>query len=230
MKPMALLEVICLHEHDAKRAAAGGADRIELVGTMDDGGLAPSPELLARTLSAVHIPVRPMLRLGGFRADSRRRDEILRLASVYRDLGADGPVLGFLDEATGVDVETVIELTEGCQRWTFHRAIDNSLEPDKAWAQLLGLHGLDQVLTAGSPRGVEHGLDDLIARASADPRVADLMMVGGGLRAEHVPWLYRAGVRAFHIGSPARPQGSWKAWVDADLVRSWRDLLDRLAG
>lgn len=49
MKPMALLEVICLHEHDAKRAAAGGADRIELVGTMDDGGLAPSPELLART-------------------------------------------------------------------------------------------------------------------------------------------------------------------------------------
>ena len=231
MKPMALLEVICLHEHDAKRAAAGGADRIELVGTMDDGGLAPSPELLARTLSAVHIPVRPMLRLdGGFRADPRRRDEILRLASAYRDLGADGPVLGFLDEATGVDVETVIELTEGCQRWTFHRAIDNCLEPDKAWAQLLGLHGLDQVLTAGSPRGVEHGLDDLIARASADPRIADLIMAGGGLRAEHVPWLYRAGVRAFHIGGPARPQGSWNAWVDADLVRSWRDLLDRLAG
>ena len=91
---MALLEVICLHEHDAKRAAAGGADRIELVGTMDDGGLAPSPELLARTLSAVHIPVRPMLRLdGGFRADPRRRDEILRLASAYRDLGANGCLL-----------------------------------------------------------------------------------------------------------------------------------------
>jgi len=104
------------------------------------------------------------------------------------------------------------------------------LEPDKAWVQLLGLPGLDQVLTAGSPRGVEHGLDDLIARAKTDPRVADLIMAGGGLRAEHVPWLYRAGIRAFHIGSPARPQGSWKAWVDADLVRSWRDLLDRLAG
>ncbi|MDU5026516.1 MAG: copper homeostasis protein CutC, partial [Cutibacterium avidum] len=26
------------------------------------------------------------------------------------------------------------------------------------------------------------------------------------------------------------PQGSWKAWVDVDLVRSWRDLLDRLDG
>ncbi|MGK2309713.1 copper homeostasis protein CutC [Cutibacterium sp. V947] len=228
---MLLLEVICLHEHDAKRAAEGGADRVELVGTMDDEGLAPSPELLARTLSAVDIPVRPMLRLdGGFRADPRRQDEALRLASAYRDLGADGPVLGFLDPATGVDVKTVTELTAGYQHWTFHRAIDNSLEPDKAWAQLLGLPALDQVLTAGSPRGVEHGIDDLIARAKADPRVANLVMAGGGLRAEHVPWLYQAGIRAFHIGSPARPQGSWKAWVNADLVRSWRHLLDRLAG
>ena len=96
--------------------------------------------------------------------------------------------------------------------------------------QLLGLPGLDQVLTAGSPRGIEYGLDDLIARAEANPRVAELIMAGGGLRPEHVPWLYQAGVQAFHIGSPARPQGSWKAWIDADLVRSWRDLLDRLAG
>ena len=228
---MALLEVICLHEHDAKRAAEGGADRIELVGTMDNGGLAPSPELLARTLSAVDIPVRPMLRLdGGFRADPRHREEMLHLVRTYRDLGADGPALGFLDEATGVDVDTVMELSQGWPRWTFHRAIDNSLEPDKAWMQLLGFPGLDQVLTAGSPRGVGHGLDDLVARAEADPQVADLIMAGGGLRAEHVPWLYRAGIRAFHIGSPARPQGTWKAWVDPGLVRSWRDLLDYLAG
>ena len=123
-----------------------------------------------------------------------------------------------------------MELSQGWPRWTFHRAIDNSLEPDKAWVQLLGFPGLDQVLTAGSPRGVGHGLDDLVARAEADPQVADLIMAGGGLRAEHVPWLYRAGIRAFHIGSPARPQGTWKAWVDPGLVRSWRDLLDRLAG
>ena len=86
-----MLEVICLHENDAKRAAQGGADRIELVGTMDDDGLAPSPEVLARTLSAVDIPVRPMLRLdGGFRADPHRRDEMLHLVSTYRDLGAGG--------------------------------------------------------------------------------------------------------------------------------------------
>ena len=51
-------------------------------------------------------------------------------------------------------------------------------------------------------------------------------MAGGGLLPEHVPWLVRAGVRAFHIGSSARPLGSWKAYVDADLVRTWRRLID----
>ena len=51
-------------------------------------------------------------------------------------------------------------------------------------------------------------------------------MAGGGLKPEHVPWLVRAGVRAFHIGTPARPQGSYKAYVDAGLVHTWRTLID----
>ena len=51
-------------------------------------------------------------------------------------------------------------------------------------------------------------------------------MAGGGLRPEHVPWLARAGVTAFQIGRPARAQGSYKAYVDEGLVRSWRTLID----
>ena len=49
---------------------------------------------------------------------------------------------------------------------------------------------------------------------------------GGGLLAEHVPWLVRAGVRAFHVDEQVRPGGSRKAYVDAALTRSWRLLLD----
>ena len=52
-------------------------------------------------------------------------------------------------------------------------------------------------------------------------------MAGGGLRAEHVPWFVRAGVRQFHVATTARPGGSWdKAYVDAGHVRAWRMLLD----
>ena len=86
--------------------------------------------------------------------------------------------------------------------------------------------GLDTVLTAGSARGVADGLDDLVARARADEQARDLIMAGGDLLPEHIPWLVMAGVRAFQIGPAARPLGSTKAYVDADLVGTWRTLID----
>ena len=73
---------------------------------------------------------------------------------------------------------------------------------------------------------MEVGYDDLLATAESDPSIAARLMPGGGLAAEHVPWLVRQGVRAFHVGKQVRPGGSAKAYVDAGYVRSWRSLLD----
>ena len=225
---MSMLEVIALHAADAERAEAGGADRIELVGTMDDGGLSPEPLLVDKVRRATTIQLRPMVRLrDGFGTDGGEATRLRGLISSYVDAGADGVVMGFLDGHSRVDVEVATALIgDGDWPWTFHRAIDHCLDQDAAWKTLLTLPRLDQVLTAGSTRGVEHGLDDLVSRARGDGRMARVMMAGGGLHAEHVPWLVRAGVRAFHIGSPARPGGSWKAYVDSDLVGTWRTLVD----
>lgn len=223
-----LLEVIALHHSDAERAEAGGADRVELLGTMDEDGLAPEPRVVDRVRRATSIQVRPMVRLrGGFDTDGGEVTRLKGLISSYIDAGADGVVFGYLNGHGMPDTEVIGSLIEdGDWPWTFHRAIDYTLETDKAWRVLLTLPRLNQVLTAGSARGVDYGLDDLVHRATSDPDIARLIMAGGGLRAEHVPWLVRAGVRAFHIGSPARPQGSYKAYVDPDLVRTWRDLID----
>ncbi len=225
---MNMLEVIALHAADAERAEEGGADRIELVGSMDEGGLAPEPAIVDKVRRATSIQIRPMVRLRpGFGTDGGEAVRLKGLIASYLDAGADGVVLGFLDGHAAVDVEVMTELLEeGEWPWTFHRAIDNCLDQDTAWETLLTLPRLDQVLTAGSVRGVEHGLDDLINRARSDETIARLIMAGGGLKAEHVPWLVRAGVRSFHIGSPARPGGSWKAYVDVGLVRTWRALVD----
>lgn len=225
---MSMLEVIALHADDAQRAEEGGADRVELVGTMDEGGLSPEPALVDKVRRATSIQIRPMVRLrAGFGTDGGEAVRLKGLIGSYLDAGADGVVLGYLNGHAGVDTEVMTELV-GSEDWpwTFHRAIDNCLNQDEAWESIQTLPRLDQVLTAGSVRGVEHGLDDLIRRARTDPGAARLIMAGGGLQAEHVPWLVRAGVRAFHIGSPARPGGSWKAYVDVGLVRTWRALVD----
>lgn len=224
----ALLEVICLHDADARRAEEGGADRIELLGSLDDGGMSPEPSLVEKVRAAVGIDIRAMVRLRpGFGTDGGEFRRLQGLASAYRDAGADGVVFGFLNGYDEVDSEVCVALAEQLDcGWTFHRAVDQVLDSDRAWRVLPRLPHLDQVLTAGSARDVEHGLDDLVRRCSQDPEVARLVMAGGGLQAEHVPWLVRAGVRAFHIGRGARPLGQYKAYVDAPLVRTWRDLVD----
>lgn len=223
-----LLEVIALHPADAERAEAGGADRVEVCGSLDFGGLSPTPQVVAEIRRATSIAVRVMVRLrDGFSTDGGEAVRLRGLMSSYADAGADGMVLGFLNGLGEVDVPLVTELIgDQSWPWTFHRAIDATLETDHAWRALRELPRLDQVLTAGSARDVEHGLADLLSRAAADPWAASRMMAGGGLKPEHVPWLARAGVRAFHIGAPARPGGSYKAYVDEVLVRSWRGLID----
>lgn len=213
---------------DAHPAEAGGADRLEIVGALTDGGLSPEPLVVAEIRRRTTLPLRPIVRLRqGYGTDGGEVTRLRGLIAAYTDAGADGVSLGFLNGLGDVDLEVMgALLAEGALPWTFHRAVDACLDADKAWAALRSLPRLDQVLTAGSARDVEHGLNDLLARANADPWAAEVMMAGGGLRPEHVPWLARAGVRAFHIGKPARPGGSYKAYVDEGLVRSWRTLID----
>ena len=223
-----LLEVRVLHPADAERAEAGGADRLELVTAVDRDGLSPEPAVVGQVRRATTLPLRVLLRLrDGFSTDGGEAVRLRGLLHSYREVGADGVVLGFLNAHTDIDVAVVTEVVgEPDFGWTFHRAVDSCISTDRAWRTLRTLPGLDQVLTAGSARGVAEGLDDLVARAKHDEFARGVIMAGGGLQPEHVPWLARAGVRAFHIGSAARPLGSYKAYVDVDLVRSWRSLVD----
>ena len=222
-----LLEVVVLTAEDARRAEEGGADRLMLVGGLSGQGTSPEPAAFARVRRACTLPVRPLLRLReGFRTDGGEMTRLRGLVASYLSEGADGFVLGFLDGYSQVDVEVVTELTgDGSWPWTFDHAIDHCLDLDDAWETLKGMRGCDQVLTAGSTRGIEAGLEDLITRARQDADAARLMLAGGGLVPEHVAWLTRAGVRAFQVGPQVRPGRDFSADVDGSLVRGWRILL-----
>ncbi|SDB80312.1 copper homeostasis protein [Raineyella antarctica] len=224
-----LLEVLCGHADDARRAEEGGADRIHLVADPKEGALSPAPDLVAAVCAATRLPVRVTLRLReGWSTDGGEVTRLRGLAAAYVDAGAEGMVMGFLDPWSAVDVDVCATVAGAAGwPWTFDRAVDYCLDFDHAWIALRTLPGLDGVLSAGSARDVEHGLDGLVARARGDRWAAENLVVAGGLQPEHVPWLHRAGIRGYHLDLQARPLGQYKAWVDADLVRSWRTLLDR---
>ena len=223
-----LLEVVVLHPADAEWAEAGGADRLELTSSLADG-LSPEPALVGQVRRVTSLPIRVTLRLRhGYSTDGAEVARLKGLLSSYLAVGAEGVVLGFLNGHTEVDTGVVTEILSEHPgvRWTFDRAVDACISSNRAWRDLRALQGLDQVLTAGSARGVSAGLDDLVARAQADAFARTVIMAGGDLLPEHIPWLARAGIRAFQIDAAARPLGSAKAYVDAGLVRTWRALID----
>lgn len=228
MSKRAVLEVIALDVEDAVAAQAGGADRLELVTDMAADGLTPPAATVAGIRAAVDIDLRVMLRLAdGFAAGDV--DRLVRVAHEMRDAGADQFVFGFLDPAGAVDlaaVERVVAALDGCP-WTFHRAIDRAADRDALRGRLAGLPGLDTYLTAGAAAGVDAGLSTLAAEARRDgqPGYGQQILVGGGLRLDHVPRLLADGLEAFHIGGAARP-GGWRGPVSAAEVARWRSVLD----
>ncbi len=204
---------------DVAGAVAGGADRL----CLEVDGRAPDPATAAAVLRASDVPVRVLV--GG---DHGAVADAAALGRELVGLGAEGVCFGFLDADLDVDVETTAALATALPDvpWTFPRVVDDCLDPRRAWRRLVGLPGLTAVATAGSPQGLAHGYDDLLALASADPAVARLVMPAGGLGADQVPWLARAGVTQVQVAEQVRPGGSARAYVDAALVRSWRLLLD----
>lgn len=226
----ALLDVVVLHPRDVAGADEGGADRLHALDPAVEGGLSPEPGLVSSICKETDLPVRVLLRLNEtYTTTGGELGRLVGLAESYLSVGATGVAFGFLDSELGIDVEVCGHLADQLAGvpWTFTRAFDASLEVDRAWRQVAGLPGLDGVLSAGSPRGLAVGHDELTDRAMASPTVARLLVAGGGLAGEHVPWLVRAGVRQFHVGRSARPGGTWaKAYVDPAHVRSWRLLLD----
>ncbi|MFJ2897757.1 copper homeostasis protein CutC [Streptomyces sp. NPDC087218] len=228
MSNRAVLEVIALDAEDAVAAQSGGADRLELVTDMAADGLTPSRATFAEIRAAVDIPLRVMLRLAdGFAAGDI--EELVARARELREAGAEEFVFGFLDEEGNADlvaVERLVAELDGC-RWTFHRAIDRAADRDTLRKQLADLPGLDTYLTAGSAKGVDDGIPTLLVEAArrGEAGYEPQILVGGGLRLEHLPELLAAGIDAVHIGGAARPHG-WSGPVDAAAVREWRTVLD----
>jgi copper homeostasis protein len=222
-----VLEVVVADPRDVAGAAEGGADRLHVVRTAPTCALSPEPAVVSAISRESDLPLFVLLRLND--TWSTTGGEFARLVGLGEDYlacGATGVAFGFLDADLEIDTETCRMLLDRIPEvpWTFHRAIDSSLDPRRSWRRLLDLPRLVAVRTAGSVRGMETGIDDLLATIT--PGNAPLVMPGGGLAAEHVPWLLQAGVRQLHLGPQVRPGGSAKAYVDAGYVRSWRSLVD----
>jgi copper homeostasis protein len=213
-----MLEVEVTTARQALRAGEAGADRVIACREHDFGLGSPTPDDVAAIRRATTVELRVLLRLrAGYGTDGGEATRLKGLIWSYLDAGADGFVLGFLNELGHVDQGVCAELIAGgVWPWTFDRAIDSAFDQPAAWSLVAGLDRCDGVLTAGSPSGLEAGFDHVLNLA-ADPVARPLLVVDRPL-VEQVPWLTRAGVKKVNIGLMGRD-------VDSDRVASWRRLL-----
>ncbi|MGF6664101.1 copper homeostasis protein [Paraburkholderia atlantica] len=226
-----LLEVIATTVADARAAAQAGADRLELVTAMGEGGLTPSVGLIEAVVAAVGIPVNVIVRphSRSFVYDADDYAVILRDIRAVKAAGANGIVIGMLDAERAIDREGLARACEAADGLaiTFHRAFDEARDLREALDVLLGFQAVTNVLTSGGKPSVLQAqavVSELVRQADGSPCT---VLAGAGLTVDAVAdFVSKTHVEAVHFGSGVRVNGNGLAPVDPAKVMQVRALLD----
>jgi len=200
--PTAILLEVCLDSvASAVASEKGGAQRVELCGSLGDGGVTPSAGLIAtvrkRITIAMHVLIRP--RPGDFCHTADEFDVMKRDVLLAKQLGANGVALGILDRQDRVDVPRTKELLELARPLsvTFNRAFDVTADLSSALEDLVK-SGADRVLTSGGKKTAEEGAD-VIGRLMKESGGRVGIIACGTIREGNVASLIeKTGVREVH--------------------------------
>jgi copper homeostasis protein len=160
-----LLEVAVTTPEEARRAEAGGADRLELCVGLEVGGLTPTVGLLRAVRECTGLPVYVLVRgrTGGFVYTPGELSVMAADAEALVAAGATGIVFGALTAERRVDRAACARLAAlSPGRAVFHRAFDFVANPIAALDDLIEL-GFERVLTSGGARTAEAGATHLAA-------------------------------------------------------------------
>lgn len=223
----ATLEVVVVTVEDAIAAEAGGADRLELVANLLEGGVTPSYGVIAAVRRATRLPIYVMIRPrgGSFHFTPAEIDATVEDARIARELGADGLVVGALTPEGTVDHEAMLRvLNEARLPATFHRAFEAITPKEDALKQVAELPYVERILTGGRsprPETASDALREMIAQSPLE------IMVGGGVTHANAAQILReTGTTALHTATAVRAPAQPTAGVSAGLVARMRRMID----
>lgn len=239
---------ICVDSvESALEAERGGAARVELCDNLMEGGTTPSAgaiEVARKVLDIkLHVIIRP--RGGDFLYSVIEFEIMKRDIETAKRLGADGIVIGILDQNGDIDTSRTAKLTALARPMsvTFHRAFDVCRDPFRSLDQLADL-GIDRVLTSGQEATAVEGLDLIaeLVRAAGD-RIS--ILACGNINERNIKKVVAAtGVTEVHftafgevssemrfrndrvfMGGTLRPPEYSRAVTDAEMVRAAIDAV-----
>ncbi|WOO86549.1 copper homeostasis protein CutC [Mollicutes bacterium LVI A0039] len=223
---MRKLEVIVLNAQDSIDAYLAGADRLELVSSMEHGGLSPEVSIVKKVVNSVTIPVNVMIRFKpqDFVYSPEQMRELITYIEAIKDLGINGVVFGSLDQEGNVNLSQLTEImaAAGNLDITFHRAIDEV--QDKYLENFHKIDGLvTTVLTSG---GLEKPILDNVSLLNEIAQGQTRVLVGGGITDQNYQQVVTGLANCdFHVGSLAYVNGDFNSGIDQAAISKIKSLL-----
>ena len=244
-----ILEVCADSVESVLAAEEGGATRVELCQNLVIGGTTPGAkffeEVRRHSKIRIHALIRP--RFGDFCYTDYEYAVIREEVKMYRELGAEGVVIGILKPDGTLNMEQMEGLMEEAKDMsvTLHRAFDVCADPFAALEDAVKL-GIDTILTSGQRNNCLEGAELL---RELEKRSAGRICIpaGGGVSAEVIERLApAAGLRAWHMSGKVTLDSEMRYRKDgvnmglpslseyeiyrtsAEKVRAARDVLERI--
>lgn len=205
-----MLEIIASTVEEAVAAEQAGADRIELVSALSEGGLTPSYGLIRQVVSTVEIPVHVLVRPHSKSFVYSKSDEetIITDIDLIRELGVAGIVVGSLTADGRVDEGFLGRIIKhkGELSLTFHRAIDSSRDILEAAEVLADFPEVDRILTSGGQATALEGKETIARLIEDHPDL--IILPGSGITLENAETLLKATKASeLHVGSAVLQDG-----------------------
>jgi copper homeostasis protein len=197
-----LLEACVDSVSSALAAVRGGADRLELCGNLIIGGTTPDIALYKEIRKYSDIPIRVLLRprFGDFCYTDYEHEIIKEEVKLFRELGADGVVIGTLKQDGSLNMDQMRELVSeaGEMSITLHRAFDMCEDPMKTLENVKEL-GIHTILTSGQKNSCINGTELLSELVRKAEKKVDIL-IGGGVDASVIEELYdKTGATSYHM-------------------------------
>ncbi len=183
-------------------ATKGGADRLELCSHLIIGGCTPTIPVfkqVQRDCKGVKINVLIRPRFGDFLYTEDEIEAMCEDIATFRDLGANGVVIGALTPDGDLDIEVMKRMMAcaGDMDVTLHRAFDMTRDPFKTLEEAIEL-GCKTILTSGQQSNVVEG-KDLLKEVFEKAAGRIDIMAGCGVKKWNIQEIHdHTGIVVFH--------------------------------
>ncbi|MBF2427846.1 copper homeostasis protein CutC [Listeria welshimeri] len=229
-----MLEVIIQNPRDAYLAEQYGANRMEVVSAISEGGLTPSFGAIKEIVRVSNLPAMMMIRPHSFSFvyDESARIVMERDIAFAKEVGVQGIVYGGITEDGNIDralLEKVIDW-KGDLDLTFHRALEATKDIEASY-KVLREYGKDinQLLTSGGTRSALDSLPRLkrwIQDSKENPDSFQIL-VGSGVKPENIA-TFQATLNHtdYHVGSAAREASDFSKDILKEKIDTLKQHID----